>query len=165
MLPTRTPEGMAPAMRQFAAESVPRTAGGRLLCGAGARRPAKPVPLSVPSLQAAAIAEEWTDDGKMTFKTSVRTAPWKKTENKDTAEMLARHLDVAQASGIVLAEEAQAEVQLRDLAALWFADQHPKDQETADHLRESSARRWGVPADMWKEAREFRKLSAGIKSD
>ena len=48
MLPTRTPEGMAPAMRQFAAESVPRTAGGRLLCGAGARRPAKPVPLSVP---------------------------------------------------------------------------------------------------------------------
>ena len=165
MLPTRTPEGMAPAMRQFAAESVPLTAGGRLLCGAGARRPAKPVPLSVPSLQAAAIAEEWTDDGKMTFKTSVRTAPWKKTENKDTAEMLARHLDIAHASGIVLAEEAQAEVQLRDLAALWFADQHPKDQETADHLRESSARRWGVPADMWKEAREFRKLSAGIKSD
>ena len=52
----------------------------------------------------------------MTFKTSVRTAPWKKTENKDTADMLARHLDVA-----------QAEVQLRHLAALWFADQHPKD--------------------------------------
>ena len=165
MLPTRTPEGMAPAMRQGAAESVPYMAGGRLFCCAGARRPAKPVPLAVPSLQAAAIAEEWTDDGKMSFKTSVRTAPWKKTENKDTAEMLARHLDIAHASGIVLAEEAQAEVQLRDLAALWFADQHPKDQETADHLRESSARRWGVPADMWKEAREFRKLSAGIKSD
>ena len=127
MLPMRTPEGMAPAMRQGAAESVPYTAGGRLLCGAGARRPAKPVPLAVPSLQAAAIAEEWTDDGKISFKTSVRTAPWKKTENKDTAEMLARRLDVAQASGIVFAEEAQAEVQLRHLAALWFADQHPKD--------------------------------------
>ena len=29
MLPKHAPEGMAPAMRQFAAESVPRTAGGR----------------------------------------------------------------------------------------------------------------------------------------
>ena len=161
--PTRSPEGAAPAMRFVAAESVPRTTGGRVLSGAGARRPAKPVPLSVPSLQAAAIEEEWTDGGSMTFKTAVRTATWKKTENKDTADMLARQLDVAVASGQVLAEEAMAEVALRDLAALWFADQHPNDLETADHLRESSTRRWGVPSEMWKEAREFRKLSQGIK--
>ena len=161
--PPRIPEGAAPAMRFVAAESVPRTTGGRVLSGAGARRPAKPVPLSVPSLQAAAIEEEWTDGGSMTFKTAVRTATWKKTENKDTADMLARQLDVAVASGQVLAEEAMAEVALRDLAALWFADQHPNDLETADHLRESSTRRWGVPSEMWKEAREFRKLSQGIK--
>ena len=161
--PTRIPEGTAPAMRFVATNSVPRTTGGRVLSGAGARRPAKPVPLSVASLQAAAIEEEWTDGGSMTFKTAVRTATWKKTENKDTADMLARQLDVAVASGQVLAEEAMAEVALRDLAALWFADQHPNDLETADHLRESSTRRWGVPSEMWKEAREFRKLSQGIK--
>ena len=161
--PTRIPEGAAPAMRFVAADSVPRMTRGRVLSGAGARRPAKPVPLSVPSLQAAAIEEEWTDGGSMTFKTAVRTATWKKTENKDTADMLARQLDVAVASGQVLAEEAMAEVALRDLAALWFADQHPNDLETADHLRESSTRRWGVPSEMWKEAREFRKLSQGIK--
>ena len=39
----------------------------------------------------------------------------------------------------------------------------PNALETADHLRESSTRRWGVPSEMWKEAREFRKLSQGIK--
>ena len=160
---TRIPEGAAPAMRFVAADSVPRTTCGRVLSGAGARRPAKPVPLSVASLQAAAIEEEWTDGGSMTFKTAVRTATWKKTENKDTADMLARQLDVAVASGQVLAEEAMAEVALRDLAALWFADQHPNDLKTADHLRESSTHRWGVPSEMWKEAREFRKLSQGIK--
>ena len=101
----------------------------------------------------------------MSFMTAVRTAKWKKTENQEVARSYARQLDVAKASGQVLAEEASAEVTCRDLAALWFADQHPKDHETADFLRESSTARWGVPAEMWKEAREFRKLSQGIKSD
>ncbi len=81
------------------------------------------------------------------------------------ADRLARHLDVAEKSGQILAQEPAAEVQLRDLAAIWWADQHPKDQETAEYFRESSSDRWGTPADMWREAREFRKLSQGIKSD
>ena len=132
---------------------------------AGARPPAKSVPLSVPSFQAAAIEEEWTDGGTLTFGVAVRTASWKKTEHKDAATRCARYLDVAKASGQVLAEEANAEVMLRDLAAVWWADQHPKDQETAEYFRESSTARWGVPPEMWKEAREFRKLSQGVKSD
>ena len=148
-----------------APDTVPRTTGGRLLSEAGARPPAKSVALSVPSWQAAAIAEEWTDSGNMSFRTAVRTARWKKTENQDMADRLARHLDVAEKSGQILAQEPAAEVQLRDLAAIWWADQHPKDQETAEYFRESSSARWGTPADMWREAREFRKLSQGIKSD
>ena len=162
---TRAVGGQAPTFRQVATESIPRTAGGRLLSGTGTRAPATSVALSVPSWQAAAIEEEWTDDGRMSFMTAVRTAKWKKTENQEVARSYARQLDVAKASGQVLAEEASAEVTCRDLAALWFADQHPKDHETADFLRESSTARWGVPAEMWKEAREFRKLSQGIKSD
>ena len=148
-----------------APDTVPRTTGGRLLSEAGARPPAKSVALSVPSWQAAAIAEEWTDSGNMSFRTAVRTARWKKTENQDMADRLARHLDVAEKSGQILAQEPAAEVQLRDLAAIWWADQHPKDLETAEYFRESSNARWGTPADMWREAREFRKLSQGIKSD
>ena len=146
-------------------DTVPRTTGGRLLSEAGARPPAKSVALSVPSFQAASIAEDWTDSGNMSFRTAVRTARWKKTENQDMADRLARHLDVAEKSGQILAQEPAAEVQLRDLAAIWWADQHPKDLETAEYFRESSNARWGTPADMWREAREFRKLSQGVKSD
>ena len=138
---------------------------GRLFSEAGARPPAKSVALSVPSFQAASIAEDWTDSGNMSFRTAVRTARWKKTENQDMADRLARHLDVAEKSGQILAQEPAAEVQLRDLAAIWWADQHPKDLETAEYFRESSNARWGTSADMWREAREFRKLSQGVKSD
>ena len=148
-----------------APDTVPRTTGSRLLSEAGARPPAKSVALSVPSFQAASIAEDWTDSGNMSFRTAVRTARWKKTENQDMADRLARHLDVAEKSGQILAQEPAAEVQLRDLAAIWWADQHPKDLETAEYFRESSNARWGTPADMWREAREFSKLSQGVKSD
>ena len=163
--PMRVANTAAPTMRPAVLDNHPRTPGGRILFGGGARAPAKPVPLAVPSMQAAAIAEEWTDYGKMSFTTAVRTATWRKTEHKEEAGKFARQLDVALASGQILAQEPAAEVTLRDLAALWYLDQHPSDQQTADLLRESSTARWGVPAELWREARDFRKLSQGIKSD
>ena len=142
-----------------------RTVGGRLLSEAGSRPPARPVPLRVMSRQAGAIEEEWTEAGSRTFVTAVKTAEWKKRESLDAAFPLARMLDVAMAAGQVLAEEAWAEVTLRELAALWYADQHPKDQETANFMRESSRALTGIPRGLWLEGREYRKLARGVPSD
>ena len=53
----------------------------------------------------------------------------------------------------------------RELAALWYADQHPKDQDTANFMRESSRALTGIPRGLWLEGREYRKLARGVPSD
>jgi len=136
--------------------------GGRLVSAAGSRPDAKPVGLKVLTLQAGAIAEEWSSAGTVRFESAVAQRTWKKAETKASAFALARSLDVATDSGLILTEEPWAEVTLRELAALWFADRHPGETETADFLRESSMASFGVPRGLWLEAREFRKLTRGV---
>ena len=80
------------------------------------------------------------------------------------AKAHARNLDVAMDSGLDVATEPSAEIPLRELAARWYADQHPKDTQTADFLRESSAALDGMPRGMWLEAKEYRKLTSLPKS-
>ena len=116
------------------------------------------------SLQGASIVDEWTDSGSIRFTTAVANRSWNKTENRDVARAHARNLDVAMDSGLDIANEPWAEIPLRELAARWYADQHPKDTQTADFLRESSAALDGLPRGMWLEAKEYRKLTSLPKS-
>ena len=170
--PRTTSPGFAPTMGLRSGDNMDTvtrsSGGGRLLSDMTSRTTAQPVALKVLSRQAGAIEEEWTSAGTVRFETSVATRTWKKVEAKAMAFALARALDVANESGLDLAEEPWAEVQLRELAALWFADRNPNDTETADFLRESSMASFGVPRGLWLEAREFRKLvrpSAAKHSD
>ena len=72
--------------------------------------------------------------------------------------VFARTLDAAEDSGLSVSQEGFAEVPARELVALWFADK-TGDTDTADHLRESSMATWGLPKQMWVEAKEARKLA------
>ena len=143
---------------------VPPQNTGRVLAPAVSRAPAQPVPLKVLSLQGAAITEEWTSSGTIRFETAVANRTWKKTETREFAATLARTFDVAKDSGLDVAHDPAFEVPLRELAALWYADRHPNDKETADFLRESSMSLDGIPRGMWLEAKDYRKLTSRTKS-
>ena len=129
-----------------------------------ARLRCRPVSLKVLSLQGPSIVEEWTDFGTLRFKTAIENRNWRKTEAQDFAKVLARTLDVAKDSGLDIANEPLAEIPLRELAALWYADQHPKYHETTDYYRESSASLDGIPRGMWVEAKKCSKLTNRPKS-
>ena len=141
--------------------STPTVPMGRTLSDAQPRAAARPVSLKVTSLQAGAIEEEWTAAGTVRFETAVMSRSWKKGESKGVALALARSLDVGKDSGLDLRTEPMVEVTLRELAALWYADRHPADAETADYLRESSMSQFGIPRALWQEAKEYRKLASG----
>ena len=144
-------------------EPTPSSGGGRLLTCSAPRAPARPVALKVSSCQGKGIAEEWTDAGTIRFETGIGNKTWKKSDNKRAAQALGRALDVAVDSGQDVAVEAWAEVQLRELAALWYADR-TSDIDTADYLRETADSTFGVPRALWLEAKEFRKLTRGAMS-
>ena len=146
------------------ASVVPPQNTGRVLAPAVSRAPAQPVSLKVLSLQGAAITEEWTSSGTIRFETAVANRTWKKTETREFAATLARTFDVAKDSGLDVAHDPAFEVPLRELAALWYADRHPNDKETADFLRESSMSLDGIPRGMWLEAKDYRKLTSRTKS-
>ncbi len=131
---------------------------GRVVTEAMPRQPAKPVSLKVSSRQAAEIVREWSGDGKVRLETAVLNRTWKKAESKAAAMVLARTLDAAEDSGLSVSQEGFAEIPARELVALWFADK-TGDTDTADHLRESSMATWGLPKQMWVEAKEARKLA------
>ena len=131
---------------------------GRVVTDAMPRQPAKPVSLKVSSRQAAEIVKEWSGDGKVRLETAVLNRTWKKAESKAAAMVLARTLDAAEDSGLSVSQEGFAEIPARELVALWFADK-TGDTDTADHLRESSMATWGLPKQMWVEAKEARKLA------
>ena len=163
--PTPISPSMAP-VRQFVPAAAPfaptptAAGGGHLLSGTVTRAPARPVSLKVTTRQAAAIEEEWTSAGTVRFETAVANRSWKDGKTMRTAFALARAFDVAKESGLDLATEPWAEIQLRELAAMWYADRHPTDLETAEFLRESPMSQFGIPRGLWQEAREFRKLVA-----
>ena len=146
------------------ASVVPPQNTGRVLAPTVSRAPAQPVSLKVLSLQGAAITEEWTSSGTIRFETAVANRTWKKTEAREFAATLARTFDVAKDSGLDIAHDPAFEVPLRELAARWYADQHPSDKETADFLRESSTSLGGIPRGMWLEAKDYRKLTSRTKS-
>ena len=165
-LRTGTSPGVSPLLRTVSppgSNVVPQHGSGRVLAPAVPRAPAQPVSLKVLS-QGASIVEEWTDSGTIRFKTAVANRCWKKTEAQDSAAFIARFLDVARDSGLDIAHDPAFEVPLRELAARWYADQHPKDTQTADFLRESSAALDGIPQGMWLEAKEYQKLTSMPKS-
>ena len=143
---------------------LPLQGSGHALAPLMPRAPAQPVNLKVLSLQGSAIVEEWSKCGTIRFETAVANRQWRQADALAHAEVLARHLDISKDSGLDIANEPAFEVPLRELAALWYADRHPKDQETADFLRESSKALDGVPRGMWLEAREYRKLVNRPKS-
>ena len=164
---TGTSPGVSPLLRSVAppgSNVVPQHGSGRVLAPTVPRAPAQPVSLKVLSLQGASIVEEWTDSGTIRFKTAVANRCWKKTEAQDSAAFIARFLDVAKDSGLDIAHDPAFEVPLRELAARWYADQHPSDKETADFLRESSTSLDGIPRWMWLEAKDYRKLTSRPKS-
>ena len=164
---TGTSPGASPLHQGVSAPGsnvVPQHGSGRVLAPAVPRAPAQPVSLKVLSLQGASIVEEWTDSGTIRFKTAVANRCWKKTEAQDSAAFIARFLDVAKDSGLDIAHDPAFEVPLRELAARWYADQHPSDKETADFLRESSTSLDGIPRGMWLEAKDYRKLTSRTKS-
>ena len=164
---TGTSPGLSPLLRTVSppgSNVVPQHGSGRVLAPAVPRAPAQPVSLKVLSLQGASIVEEWTDSGTIRFKTAVANRCWKKTEAQDSAAFIARFLDVAKDSGLDIAHDPAFEVPLRELAARWYADQHPSDKETADFLRESSTSLDGIPRGMWLEAKDYRKLTSRTKS-
>ena len=164
---TGTSPGVSPLLRTVSppgSNVVPQHGSGRVLAPAVPRAPAQPVSLKVLSLQGASIVEEWTDSGTIRFKTAVANRWWKKTEAQDSAAFIARFLDVARDSGLDIAHDPAFEVPLRELAARWYADQHPSDKETADFLRESSTSLDGIPRGMWLEAKDYRKLTSRTKS-
>jgi hypothetical protein len=163
MMPGSGPTG--PRIPHAPDTSTQITEGGRILSEATARAAARPVPLNIMSRQAPGLVEEWTDDGSMTFRAAVRAKRWNKTEHMDTADRAARYLDVMKKSGLDLTRESSAEVVLRDLAAVWYADQHSKDSQTADLLRESSRATEGIPRSMWTEAQAYRKILRGSNTD
>ena len=132
---------------------LPLQGSGHALAPLMPRAPAQPVNLKVLSLQGSAIVEEWSKSGTIRFETAVANRQWRQADALAHAEVLARHLDISKDSGLDIANEPAFEVPLRELAALWYADRHPKDQETADFLRESSKALDGVPRGMWWEAR------------
>ena len=148
---TGTSPGLSPLLRTVSppgSNVVPQHGSGRVLAPAVPRAPAQPVSLKVLSLQGASIVEEWTDSGTIRFKTAVANRCWKKTEAQDSAAFIARFLDVAKDSGLDIAHDPAFEVPLRELAARWYADQHPGDKQTADFLRESSAALMGYTPAM-----------------
>ena len=69
-----------------------------------------------------------------------------------------RAIDVMKDSGLDPSTEPVAEVLLRALAATWFADRYPKDTDTAALLKESSMSNFGIPRNLWEEAKLIRKL-------
>ena len=83
---------------------------------------------------------------------------WKEKQYKIQAFDLARALDVLQDSNLDPSTEPVAEVLLRALAATWFADRYPKDTDTAALLKESSMSNFGIPRNLWEEAKLIRKL-------
>ena len=136
------------------------TPGGRLLVNPQQRHAPRPVALKVDKTHATAIHEEWTNSGTVKVQEAVASRSWKSLEAKEAAFDMARAVDVAEASGLVIAAEPTAEVLLRAIAANWFADRHPKEAEVAKWLKESSMSNFGVPRGMLEDARAMRKLMA-----
>jgi len=137
-----------------------QTAGGRTLMAPGMRSMGRAVPLRIDRCHAAAVWEEWTGGGVNRCQDAVLNRAWKSTEQRHAAYDLARAIDVMVESGLSVVVEPAGEVLLRALAASWYADKNPKDDDVAEWLRESSLAHWGVPRGMLEEARAMRKLAA-----
>jgi len=152
------PPGMGQAKVGSTAVEESRTVGGRLKVTAGSRAPGRAVALKVGARQAPGIWEEWTGCGTVRLEETVAGRSWRSVENKRAAFGVARMLDVMHDSGLLPYEEPAGEVALREIAAYWILDRHPKEADLADFLRESAMSTFGVPKSLWEEARAFRKL-------
>ena len=147
-----------------AAEFQETTAGGRLIVSAGPRKPGQMVALKVKSSQAAALYEEWSSAGRLRLQDQVANRSWRDVSNKRAAFGLARAVDVGLDTGLDVTREPIAEVLLRELAALWFADRHPKDHDVAEWMKESSMAHFGIPRSVWEEARAMKKMATAVTS-
>ena len=50
---------------------------------------------------------------------------------------------------------------LREIASLWYRDRNPKDESTAELMRESSRMTDGIPRQLYLEAHQYRKVLRG----
>ena len=159
----KLPAGRWPVMPRLSLPepTTETTPGGRLLSAPVNRSTQRAVALDVMSLQASAIHEDWTKRGKLDYETAVSNRKWKKQEHQDAAEKTALLLDTMKDSGLDLTREAAGEVGLRELAALWYADQHPKDSLTAEFMRVSA--KPGVPRGLLMEGMAIHKLHRGAQ--
>lgn len=136
-----------------------RTVGGRLILSAGRRRAGIGVALKIKSAQGEAIYEEWSNAGTERLQEAVAARSWKVVEAKRAGFAVGRALDVMKDSGLDITREPAGEVLLRELAALWYGDKHPRESDVAEWLRESSMSIFGVPRGLLEEARTMRKLT------
>jgi hypothetical protein len=116
------------------------------------------VALKVEKTHGEAIFAEWTNANTIRLQDAVVARSWKNADTKKAAYDMARTLDVMADSGLDVTKEPAAEVGLRSLAAAWFMDRHPKDSDVGEWLKESSMSHFGVPRELYVEARMMRKL-------
>ena len=139
-------------------QGASKTRGGRFLAEPLRRAAAVPVALRIEQMAGAAIWDEWSSAGTVRLQEAVTTRSWREKHHKTHAFDYARAIDVMKDSGLDPSTEPVAEVLLRALAATWFADRYPKDTDTAALLKESSMSNFGIPRNLWEEAKLIRKL-------